>query len=585
MKSPNSRYDVFISYSRRDYIDENKVIIPNNIVSQIKDALKKADISYWFDEDGLYCGDAWAEKLAERIEECSIFLFISTSNSNEAEWTSKEIATAHMFKKKIIPFRVDESVYNKSVIIYIANLDFIDYYTNPTLAMARLVDNISKYIKDKKEADEKLLAKKRKEEDEARKLADAEQNALIEDVETACSDIEEFELRSVHTRKKATSKVKKIKSVEHRDRLTNLIQSSGSISTESFALKEEKINMLNEISTLKTEVSNILKENIEAKQTIRKYNEELTNSAQQITSLQDKCASFDKKRKSRKIVNIATYAIFIFLFISSVLGFIYSSYWHNYAYEQKTFLEDISYTIPIIIQDIKIGRLIESEPSDSLGLQKYKTIYDETKLQEGKMSLLPQIKFISPKDQEVTLGYKLFDKEGKLCQHAETAPKGYTFIKKYNISKGRDMEIELADYFTLWEFGTYKFEIWCQNELLKSKEFNIKTNNRVITYLDNNSRWTRDEIEKYSAKKGLWDALNEYRFDDILSYEPHLSKSEIYNRIYNIIRENRKYLTSDFGTYCDNKDQTITINSYISSVSKSIARRKDRSNTFLKSPR
>ena len=78
MKSPNSRYDVFISYSRRDYIDENKVIIPNNIVSQIKDALKKADISYWFDEDGLYCGDAWAEKLAERIEECSIFLFIST---------------------------------------------------------------------------------------------------------------------------------------------------------------------------------------------------------------------------------------------------------------------------------------------------------------------------------------------------------------------------------------------------------------------------------------------------------------------------------------------------------------------------
>ena len=126
------------------------------------------------------------------------------------------------------------------------------------------------------------------------------------------------------------------------------------------------------------------------------------------------------------------------------------------------------------------------------------------------------------------------------------------------------MEIELADYFTLWEFGTYKFEIWCQNELLKSKEFNIKTDvNSAIKYLDNNAKWTRDELEKYSATKGLWDALNEYRFDDILNYKPRLSKSRNYNRIYNIIIENRKYLHSMNNTYDSNKDQTITISRYI----------------------
>lgn len=29
-------YDVFISYSRRDYVDENKQVIPDNIISKIR---------------------------------------------------------------------------------------------------------------------------------------------------------------------------------------------------------------------------------------------------------------------------------------------------------------------------------------------------------------------------------------------------------------------------------------------------------------------------------------------------------------------------------------------------------------------
>ena len=47
------QYDVFISYSRKDYVDDKKNIIPNNVVSKIKDTLSKEGISYWFDEDGM----------------------------------------------------------------------------------------------------------------------------------------------------------------------------------------------------------------------------------------------------------------------------------------------------------------------------------------------------------------------------------------------------------------------------------------------------------------------------------------------------------------------------------------------------
>ena len=51
-----TQYDVFISYSRKDYVDEQKNIIPGNEVSKIKDALSEAGITYWFDEERIYSG-------------------------------------------------------------------------------------------------------------------------------------------------------------------------------------------------------------------------------------------------------------------------------------------------------------------------------------------------------------------------------------------------------------------------------------------------------------------------------------------------------------------------------------------------
>ena len=38
------KYDVFISYSRKDYVDEQNNVIPGNEVSKIKEALTKAGI-------------------------------------------------------------------------------------------------------------------------------------------------------------------------------------------------------------------------------------------------------------------------------------------------------------------------------------------------------------------------------------------------------------------------------------------------------------------------------------------------------------------------------------------------------------
>ena len=168
-------YDVFISYSRHDYIDENKVVRPGSIVNEIKKVLTANGISYWFDEDGINHGDEFAPIIARNIKDASIFLFISTENSNASEWTSREIAVANAYKKKIIPFRYDDSVYNDSVILFVANLDYIDYASNPSNALTRLVASIKESLK---EIEEQRELEVRRKEEEKRRREDEEKHRL-----------------------------------------------------------------------------------------------------------------------------------------------------------------------------------------------------------------------------------------------------------------------------------------------------------------------------------------------------------------------------------------------------------------------
>lgn len=119
------KYDVFISYSRKDYVDEGQVI-PGNMLSKIKEAFKANSISYWFDEEGIYSGDEFASVLTGAIRNSRIFLFVSSVNSNQSRWTSNEISTALVFGKPVIPFRLDDSPYNDSVMMKIISYDYIE---------------------------------------------------------------------------------------------------------------------------------------------------------------------------------------------------------------------------------------------------------------------------------------------------------------------------------------------------------------------------------------------------------------------------------------------------------------------------
>ena len=221
--STEIKYDVFISYSRKDYVDEaTKQVIPGNVVSQIKEMFDANGISYWFDEDGIYSGDAFAPLIAKNIKSAKIFLFISSKNSNASEWTSNEIATAHAYKKKIIPFRYDDSVYNDSVIIYIARLDYIEYQSNPSKALSRLLSSIQTYLKSEKdreekekEAEERRLNEEKSKQEQANKLQQIREQ--LENLETRKYQIEQ----EISEQEKALSGLRNEKRIVE-DKIENL---------------------------------------------------------------------------------------------------------------------------------------------------------------------------------------------------------------------------------------------------------------------------------------------------------------------------------------------------------------------------
>lgn len=138
----DTKYDVFISYSRKDYVDERKNVIPGNKISRILDVLNEAGITFWIDEKGIYCGDEFSGIIADAIEKSDALIFISSEASNNATWTIGEIATAQESHKKIIPVRIDSSQYHKSLRVRLNALDYIDFTSNPDKALRKLVSTI-----------------------------------------------------------------------------------------------------------------------------------------------------------------------------------------------------------------------------------------------------------------------------------------------------------------------------------------------------------------------------------------------------------------------------------------------------------
>lgn len=135
---------VFISYSKQDWIAPDGTKVAGNAVDRILAALEAAGISYWIDREGLCAGETFAARIAEGIKACDTFLFLSTAAANASPWTLREISTAISDGKRILPVRLDRSEYNEAVAFYLASVQYIDWVElGPDESLRRLVGAIA----------------------------------------------------------------------------------------------------------------------------------------------------------------------------------------------------------------------------------------------------------------------------------------------------------------------------------------------------------------------------------------------------------------------------------------------------------
>ena len=133
------KYDVFISYSRKD----------SAIVNEFAQQITNAGYSVWMDIDSIETGDEFKGKIAFAIKNSKLFLFFSSLASNESEWTVKEVNYAIKKKIPIIPIRLDNADYNDSVDFDLAGLDFIQCNGKKGLdvAVKKLMRSLEKKIR------------------------------------------------------------------------------------------------------------------------------------------------------------------------------------------------------------------------------------------------------------------------------------------------------------------------------------------------------------------------------------------------------------------------------------------------------
>ncbi len=131
-------HQVFISYSHKD----------QEIVNRICAELDRHKISYWIDRDGIRHGESFKEDIVKAIAGAEILLFISSANSNMSRNTVKEVGVAETYDRVILPVKIDDSSYNKSLQYDLCNRHWVqlDDWEDLESFGRELNDNIRFYL-------------------------------------------------------------------------------------------------------------------------------------------------------------------------------------------------------------------------------------------------------------------------------------------------------------------------------------------------------------------------------------------------------------------------------------------------------
>lgn len=120
---------VFISYSTKDTDSANLV----------HSYLEGNGINCWIASRNIEGGESFAVQIVDAIQDCSIFVMITSENSNDSDHVSNELSLAFSAKKKIVPFRLQPVQPSKSNTYFLQQAQWIDAYENMNEALKHLL--------------------------------------------------------------------------------------------------------------------------------------------------------------------------------------------------------------------------------------------------------------------------------------------------------------------------------------------------------------------------------------------------------------------------------------------------------------
>ena len=103
------KYDIYVSYSRSNYVYVNKVV----------QELQIQGFTIWMDVDSIV-----SNAMCEVIENACVLLFFSSTESNQSSRVQNDLCTAIDLGKPIITIRLDDSNYNQSYAKALSNCEF-----------------------------------------------------------------------------------------------------------------------------------------------------------------------------------------------------------------------------------------------------------------------------------------------------------------------------------------------------------------------------------------------------------------------------------------------------------------------------
>ncbi len=139
---------VFISYSTKD----------SDTANLVHSYLEGNGISCWIASRNIEGGESFAAQIVDAIDDCDVFVMISSANSNDSGHVSNELSLAFSSKKKIIPFRISDFTLSKSNTYFLQQAQWIDAFLDLNAGLRHLLLAIRTVIPEKTEHTEEITA-------------------------------------------------------------------------------------------------------------------------------------------------------------------------------------------------------------------------------------------------------------------------------------------------------------------------------------------------------------------------------------------------------------------------------------------